>query len=382
MAKSGTYRFCHTWARYNDAGTMVYETGRSPILGPKTVTGSISYSFTQPTDTQLNRARIYSTLNGGSVYYLEQVVTITPGGGIKWVHLDMADTTLDDQATAYFTNKGYETKRLSADGVLPPIRCVLEASGRLWGLGRMHRTGTSEHATLYWSELAPNWRDWPTVNANNKFADTLTGQYEENELVYVFTRSARWRVTPATYNAGMQFDKLEGGIGCMGHHTIIKIGSAVAWMAADGFYITAGDQQPQLISGEIEETFRGLRKDRALFAQGRHDRVHHELQWWVSDGTNRLNNLCLAYDYSDGLLQGRWYTLGGHGRSAMSLGEGLMPDGSRVYFIGDHLGQVWQEDIGRADGMGLGGTYQGTLGQGTTTTTSTTTTTTSTTTTV
>lgn len=382
MGKLGTYRLLHTHATYNDEGTMTYETGRSPILGPITITGSISYSFTQPTDTQLNRARIFSTLNGGSVYYLEKVVTITPGGGVKWVHLDMADTTLDDQASAYFTNKGYETKRLYTDGVLPPIRAVIEAAGRLFGLGRMHRTGTNEHATLYWSELAPNWRDWPVVNANTKFADTLTGLYEWNELIYAFTRTSRWRVTPATYNAGMQFDKLEGRIGCLGHHTIIKIGSAVAWMAADGFYITVGDQQPQLISGEIEGTFDSIRKDRAYFAVGRHDRVNHELQWWCSDESGRLNELGLAYDYSNGLTQGRWYTLGGLGRSVFSLGEGLMPDGSIVYFFGDHLGNVWQEDIGQSDGMGVGGTYQGTLGLGTTSTSTTSTTTTSTTTTV
>ena len=258
MAKSGSYRIAYTYARYNDEDVMVYETGRSPIFGPQTINGVGSIGGSYTTDPQINKIRIYSTLNGGSVYYLEKVINNDTTGGTWWTSLSMSDSELDDQATAYWTNKGYEVKRLNTSGVLHPMRHVVEASGRLWGLGRMHRTGTDEDSTLYWSELAPNFRDWPVANANTKFAVTLTGLYEYQELVYVFTRESRWKVTPATYNAGMRFEKLEGQVGCIAGHSIVKVGSAVLWLAQDGFYATVGDQHPQLISGAIKDTIKDI----------------------------------------------------------------------------------------------------------------------------
>ena len=264
--KQGTYEIFHTYARYNDAGVMVYETGRSPVWSG-TITGTTSYAFNDPTDTQLNRVRIYSTLDLGAVFFLEKVVTITAwAGALHWVTLSMPDTTLDDQATSYLTNVGYETKRTYADGVLPPLRYVIAAQSRLWGAGRMQRTGTNEDATLYWSELAPNWRDWPTANGNSVFAKSITGLVEQNELVYVYTRDTRWRVTPETYNAGMDFTELEGGVGCMSHHTIRKIGGRLVWLAEDGFYATMGDGEPICVSGDIEGTIRGLKKSRMVHA--------------------------------------------------------------------------------------------------------------------
>ena len=69
MAKSGTYILLHTYARYNVAGTMEYETGRSPTRTVTDVTGTISYGFQNPSDTQINRVRIYSTLASGTVFY-------------------------------------------------------------------------------------------------------------------------------------------------------------------------------------------------------------------------------------------------------------------------------------------------------------------------
>ena len=374
MAKSGTYILLHTYARYNAAGTMEYETGRSPTRTVTDVTGTISYGFQNPSDTQINRVRIYSTLASGTVFYLEKVVTITAwDGATVWANLSMADTTLDDQASYYGTNKGYETKRLYASGVLPPMRVVIEASGRLWGLGRMHRDGINEDATLYWSELAPDYRDWPTANGNNVFATPLIGMYEQNEIIYVMTRSSRWKVTPATYNAGMRFDKLEGRFGCVGHHTIQKVGSAVIWLSQEGFVATAGDADPRLISGMIEDTIGTLRMDRALFFVSRYDADENVYECAVSDGTSRLNNLTLCADLDPGILQPRWWVKHSLGRTVFSMASGIMPDGDRAFFLGDHLGNVWQEKVGWSDGVSDGGTYQGTLSYGTTSSSTTTT---------
>ena len=380
MPPSGTYRVAWTWARYNDADVMVYETGRSPVYGPVTVAGNFSVGGAYSTDSQINYIRIYRTLNGGSVYYFDKRVANDTDGGTWWTTLSQADSTLDDQASAYFTNKGYETKRLYAAGVLPPMRYVVEAAARLWGAGRMQRYGTNEDSTLYWSELAPNFRDWPITNGVSSFAQTITGLYEWNELVYVFTRTSRWRVTPSDFNEGMEFDKLEADVGCIGHHTIQKIGSAILWLGQEGFYASSGDAEPVMISTQIEGTIRTLRKDLSLNFVSRHDREHHLYRCWVATGTSRLNNECLVYDYSPGLLAGRWTIEGGFGRTAMYVSSGIGPDGQTVYLLGDHLGNVWQEDVGESDGASVGGTYQGTLGYGTTTTSTTTTSTTTTTT--
>ncbi len=377
--KSGSYRFCYVYARYNDAGTMVLESGRSPITGPTTVTGSTSYGFTNPpAGSQYNRVRIYSTLASGTIYYLEKVVTVTADGALNWTTLSMADGTLDDQATAYFTGKGYEVKRLYADGVLPPLRYVVEASRRVWGAGRMHRTGTNEDSTIYWSELAPNWRDWPTANGESIFAKPITGLYARNEIVYVFTRSSRWRCTPANYNQGIAFDELDTQIGCIGHHTIQHIGQATIWLAQDGFYATRGDAEPTPVSTQIEGTIASILKQRGLsFIAEPYDRENHEYRCWVSTSDKALNDTCLAFETYDG-FQGRWDVRGGKGRTATYVTSGVLPDGRMVYFSGDHLGCVYQDEIGWSDGANEGGTYQGVLSVGTTTSSTTTTSTTTT----
>ena len=377
MAKSGTYRFCYTYAEYNDEGTLVYETGRSPIQGPVTVTGTTSIQVAYTSNTRINYIRIFSTLAGGTVYYLEKKIANVTAGTSVWTNLSMADSTLEDQATAYFTGKGYEVKRLYTDGVFPPMRYAITAAQRAWAAGRMRWQGTNEDATLYWSELAPNWEDFPVANANSIFASSIKGLYEENEIVYVFTGDSRWRVTPSPYNDGIQFDQLEGGVGCVGHHTIEAVGAATVWMAQDGFYISSGVSEPRLISQDIEGTIKSLQMDRALFFVAEpYDRVKHEYRCWVSSAGSALNDLCLVYDTRPGLIAGRWTVKGGLGRTAMYGASGVWSDGRTVYFIGDHLGNVWQQDIGSSDGMGVGGTYQGTLGYGTTSTSTTSTTTT------
>jgi len=367
MPTNGIHLLFHTYAHYNDAGTMVYETGRSP---QQTFTvarsSSISYGFNRPTDTQLNRVRIYMTLAGGTVFYLEQVVTISVWDGtIQWANITKSDTTLDDQASAYLTNKGYENKRLYTDGVLPPLRYVIRAQQRLWGAGRMQRTGTNEDATLYWSELAPNWRDWPVVNANTIFGEPLTGLVEQNELVYPFTRNTRWRVTPNTYNAGITFEELEGGVGCVSHHTIVKVGGRLVWLAEDGFYATMGDGEPAYVSGDIEGTIRGLSQRRMLSAWAEdYDRERHEYRCHVTSSAEAINDLCLVFRTMDG-INGDWCARWGFGRSCTSGGSIVIPGGKRTFFFGDHLGCVWQQDIGTSDGAGEGGTYQGTLSSAT-----------------
>jgi len=380
MAKGGSYKILFTYAEYNDAGTMVYESGRSPVR-TVTITGSTSVMAVQSADARINRIRWYSTLASGGVFYLEKTSTNTPGGGNLWTTLSMDDATLASQATYYGTNKGYEAKRLYADGALPPQRYAVEASGRIWAAGRMHRGGTNEHCTLVYSELAPNYEDFPPANAITRFAEEITGIYEWNELVYVFTPNARWRLTPADYTAGIQIDKLEGQIGCSGGHTIAKIGSAVVWLHHTGFYVAVGDQDPVKISGPIEDTIKGLDKNRMQFAIGTDFQTDHEYRCWVSDGTSRLNDVGLTYDYRRGLTAGKWTIRGGYGRTAFYAATGVFPDGSYQSIIGDHLGCAWQEDIGTADGATDGGTYQGPLGQGTTTSSTTTTSTTTTTTT-
>lgn len=380
MAKNGTYRFAHTYAQYNAAGVMVYESGRSPISGPHTVTGSTSYGGTYSTNSRINRIRIYSTLDSGTVYYLEKVITNDTGGGQFWTTLSMADSTLQVQATAYWTNKGYETKRLYTDGVFPPHRYCVHAAGRLWFAGRMHRTGTNEDATLSWSELAPNYEDVPSANGNNVFAVPLTGLYELNELVYVFTRNSRWRVTPSEYNEGMEFDELEGTVGCVCGHTIAKIGSVIIWLHDTGVYAALGDDQPILISGEIEDTILGLDRERLTFAWAPpYDEERHEYRVWVSERGKELNETCLVGDMTTGVASPRWTVRGGLGRIGYSGTIVTLPSGERVSLLGDHLGNVWQEDIGQGDGASDGGTYQGTLSIGTTTSSTTSTSTTTTT---
>jgi hypothetical protein len=380
MAKNGSYKILYTYAEYNDAGTMVFESGRSPVR-TITITGTTSIEVKYSSDARINRVRIYSTLASGNVFYLEKTITNVVGTGSTWTTLSMADATLASQATYYNTNKGYETKRLYSAGVLPPQQYCVQASGRLWAAGRMHRGGTNEHATLVWSELAPNYEDFPPANASTRFAEGITGLYEWNELVYVLTWNSRWRVTPADYNAGFQIDKLEGEIGCAGGHSIDKIGSAVIWLHHTGFYVVVGDQDPVKISGPIEDTIDGLDKNRMKFAMGRNYRPDHEYRCWVTDGDNQTNDMCLTYDYSRGLTRGKWTVRGGYGRTAMYAATGVMPDGSFQMFVGDHMGCVWQEDIGTSDGATDGGTYQGPLGKGTTSTTTTSTTTSTTTTT-
>ena len=381
MAKNGTYRFAYTYAHYNAAGTLEYESGRSPIYGPKDVVGACSLGGSYSTNSRINYIRIFSTTDSGTVYYLEAKIANNTAGGTWWTTLSMADSTLNTKATAYWTGKAYEVKRLYAAGVAPPMAYVVEASGRLWGCGRMHRTGTSEAASLYWSELAPYWEDWPLSNANNRFAQPLTGLYESNELVYVFTRDSRWKVTPSVYNEGMVFDKLEGGVGCLGHHTIAKHGSTIIWLGQEGFYASMGEQQPQLVSARIKGSISDIRKDRARHAVAIFDPDEMEYRCWIATGSNTLNNQCFVSDFSAWPNDyPRWYIHGGKGRVVFSLAQGVMPDGERHTFDGDHMGCVWQEEVGYSDGASEGGTYQGSVGTTSTTTTSTTTTTTSTTT--
>ena len=100
MAKNGTYRVAYTYAEYNAAGVMVYETGRSPTR-TYVISGTQSVSGFYTDNARINRIRIFSTLAGGAVYYLEKVITNVSGTGAWWTTLSMADTTLDDQATAY-----------------------------------------------------------------------------------------------------------------------------------------------------------------------------------------------------------------------------------------------------------------------------------------
>lgn len=381
MAKNGQYMFFYTYVQENDAGAKILESGKSPTYGPVTVTDNIDINGVYTSQSRITHVYLYSTLAGGGVFYREKRFANVSGSGTWTKNCSMEDDTLRTQAQAYNTNKGYETKRLYVSGVLPALAFVTEGAGRLWGCGRFIRTGTNEDATLHWSEFAPNWNDWPVANTNTKFAQRLTGLYEWNEMIYPFTRNSRWRVIPAAYNDGMQFHKLEGGVGCIGGHTITKIGQAIMWLGQDGFYISMGDEQPFLVSSDISSTIRSINKDRAWFAVGN---FYPELQFyrcWVTEGTDRLNNLLITADLSRGIENIRWSVGGGFGRTVYSLGAGVVSGGQYRHFAGDHLGNVFQENLGNSDGANEGGTYQGLLSHCTTSSTTTTTTTTSSTTT-
>ena len=377
MAKSGTYRIAYTYVNKNAAGTVTYETGRSPVFGPATITGTASVGGSYSTNARITHVRIWSTMSGGSVYYFEKDIANNTAGGQGWTTVSESDSVLQTRATAYWTGKGYEAKRLYEDGVQPPVAYVVEAAGRLWGCGRMHTGGTNEDATLWWSELAPNWCDWPSVNGASKFAASLTGLYEFNELVYAFTRDSRWKVTPETYNEGMAFEKLEGNAGCLGHHTIQKIGAAVVWFGQDGVYATVGDEVPVLLSGAIRDTIKGIDKNRARFGVSHWDPETQEYELWLSTEGSVLNDLCIVGDFSDGLENPKWTIRGGHGRSVFYVISAVGPNGERIKLYGDHLGCVWQEvSSAEADGATDGGTYMGVLSYCTTSSTTTSTSTT------
>lgn len=375
MAKNGQYMFFYTLVQENAAGVVILESGRSPVLGPITVVNTVNIFGRYSNQVRITHIYLYSTLAGGGVFYREKRFVNILGTNPWSQTCDTDDDILRTYPQAYNTDKGYEVKRLYTSGVLPALAFVVEGAGRLWGCGRFERTGTNEDATLYWSELAPYWRDWPVANTNAKFAQRLTGLYEWNEMIYPFTRNSRWRVVPSEYNEGMFFHKLEGGVGCIGGHTIEKVGQAILWLGQDGFYLATGDEQPILVSGAISGTMRSVNKDRAFFAVAKYYSELAFYRCWLTEGSDKLNNLLITADLTGGIENIRWSVGGGFGRTVYSLGAGVVVGGQWKHFCGDHLGNVFQEGIGNSDGANEGGTYQGLLGYCTTSTTTTTTTT-------
>jgi len=136
-----------------------------------------------------------------------------------------------------------------------------------------------------------------------------------------------------------------------------------------------------IVAQRASEAIEGAVHDRALQFVARARRSEQLYECYVAIDDWATNDTLLQYDWSRGITSGRWHIGPSKGRTGTYLASGVSPSGKRIYFLGDHLGCVWQQDISQSDGANEGGTYQGKMGYGTTTTTTTSTTTTSSTTT-
>lgn len=167
-----------------------------------------------------------------------------------------------------------------------------------YALGRLWIANTSKHS----AEVVPSLpgRYGTFLKGTSIFPDPtggeITGLWNSNGGLLVFTKSSVFIVTPNDAGDSFRSSALSSDIGCVGPGTLANMpdGSTI-WLGRGGFYqMTA--QGITRISNEIQHKIDRINWLRAKGACALFDPTTQEYRCWLPIDANKENNICLIYD--------------------------------------------------------------------------------------
>ena len=169
-----------------------------------------------------------------------------------------------------------------------------------YALGRLWIANTSTHS----AEVVPSLpgRYGTFLKGTSIFPDPtggeITGLWNSNGGLLVFTKSSVFIVTPNDAGDSFRASALSSDIGCVGPGTFANMpdGSTI-WLGRGGFYQMTS-QGITRISGEIQRKIDRINWLRAKGACALFDPTTQEYRCWLPMDASKENNICLIYDGS------------------------------------------------------------------------------------
>ena len=169
-----------------------------------------------------------------------------------------------------------------------------------YALGRLWIANTSTHS----AEVVPSLpgRYGTFLKGTSIFPDPtggeITGLWNSNGGLLVFTKSSVFIVTPNDAGDSFRAYALSSDIGCVGPGTFANMpdGSTI-WLGRGGFYQMTS-QGITRISGEIQRKIDRINWLRAKGACALFDPTTQEYRCWLPMDASKENNICLIYDGS------------------------------------------------------------------------------------
>ena len=100
---------------------------------------------------------------------------------------------------------------------------------------------------------------WPAAQSllvESQYGDIITGIKQNNEIFVVFKERSIFTITGDVLSGNIRVEGVTAGeTGCVAHHTIQEVGSALMWLDDDGVYMMHGGQLPTEVSVPIRSLF-------------------------------------------------------------------------------------------------------------------------------
>ena len=176
-----------------------------------------------PTESAVDKIRIYRTISGGSEFYLN--AELSPG--INKYTDEMSDAVLLTHTKLSFT-----------DLPLPPIYKLSDKSESWTKVGGKFLTELNEvfylavDDRLYFSNQS-NIHGW-SPNNYLQFDEEITALWSAKNTILVFTKNRRYRVNAGTTFADLQIRPMPTLQGCPNWRTLTEMRDAVVWQSNDG----------------------------------------------------------------------------------------------------------------------------------------------------
>ena len=297
-------------------------------------------------DAQVTDRRIY--IFGGDDFEVPYYEGSVGDNSTTTYEINDTVANIQDNVVLADASGDFPKKRANADGLPPKAEFIEFWNGRLW---------LAKDSTLYYSRVLPDVEDFPTHQllrldrSGGGVGSKITQLRTHKRFLYVFFEDAVYVVTGrgfGTYRA----DPILPGVGHSGGpHSVISLGGYLYFLDLNlGPVKWAGAGEESQPGIDLEAFWTRVDKNRLRRAVGQHAPSHRELHWHVTEGRYDRNNRRIVLD-----LPSMAWTYD-HGPSVSAVGLVRNELGEKCPLEGTTLGDIFQYDIGNADGVYTGTT--------------------------
>lgn len=295
-------------------------------------------------DSQVTHKNIYiigSTLS--APFYVDQIANAA-----TTYTIDDSEATIAQNAVMEEAASDWPTKRTLADALPPIFEHIEYWNGRLWGAAA---------STVYYSRADPDFEDFPTVNAiplnrsGSGLGAKITQLRAHKGYLYVFFEDSVYLISGDDVASFRATPLLQGEGHSGGPHSVISRGGYLHYMDRQkGPRRWEGTADPDPLYGlPVQDFWKRVDKMRLPRSTGVYSPATRELMWAVTEGRYDRPNRLIVYDEITQTFVVDRCEMTASGLIRNEVGE-------KAILMGNTLGQLYQYDIGSADGV-----YDGTM---------------------
>jgi len=260
----------------------------------KPVNQKVQVTFAASPDPQVDKVRIYRTLDGGETYGFLAEVPDTDGSYVD----AFPDWRLDDTALREFLDE------------LPPdhIRLLVP-----WiQANRMLAVSATDPSTLYYSDLDLGFlkpESWPTENVifvNRDAGDEIVGLFPFTDSVLIFCRRSIFRLRgippdDLTLDAVQYEDDMRTAIGGLSQKALVQVDDTLINPSLDGAYAvsrfidTEGGFSANRLSRPIDQLWEQLSPASVQWSHGLFLRSRKQIRLWIPHSGLAVPTRCLVF---------------------------------------------------------------------------------------